>query len=254
MARVVEAAQHAGGCAPVGEVEVRGAVAAIGAGHRAASVARLEQAAARAVAVEGDAAQFAGQLGLVVQLVFGGQAAEGAVLLGGDVLIHPRGGNRGAGDRIALVALAQDGDVCGIGAVAEVARQGQPVLLVRAAEARVPAAIVADVDAQRAGRLGARLGRRGLGDQIDDPARTLGAVGSRRIGHDLDAGVLAGWQLDQGLAATGAGQDAGRATVHQDGDIGVAAKRHIAFRVHVHRRHVSERVGQTARRRLKVVG
>ena len=124
----------------------------------------------------------------------------------------------------------------------------------REAAADIVAAGVADVGAQRAGRGLAGTDRGRLGDQIDDPARALGAVGGGRIGQDFDTGILGGRNLLQQLAPAGSVELAGGPAVDQDGDIGIAAQADIAVGIDLDRGNVAQGLGQGAGLGLEIVG
>uniref|UniRef100_A0A0N4ZDF5 HATPase_c domain-containing protein n=1 Tax=Parastrongyloides trichosuri TaxID=131310 RepID=A0A0N4ZDF5_PARTI len=258
----IELVQNPSGDAPALHGEAARAVAAIGARQGARGVARLEQAAHIAVDVEAIGARLASQHGFFRQPVFGGDAAEDAILDRFNILGGGRRADHRAG-RVKLFAQAVEGQALLVVTIAEIAGQGQLALLARAARADVPASVIAHIGAQRSSGDGARRPRGGgggdrrrtrLGDQIDDPARALGAVGGRRIGHHLDAGVAIGRQLQHRIGAVRSRQEGRGAAVHQQGDIAIAAQGDVALRIDIDRGHIAQGLGQGAGRRLKIVG
>ncbi len=131
-----------------------------------------------------------------------------------------------------------------IAAVVEIAgrRQLGSVVAHAAAEAAPPG--IADRQARRAGPPGA-LGL--LGDQIDDPARAVGAKLGRRIGDDLHPVDAVGGHLLQRLTPALALEQARGLAVDQDRHRRIAAQADIALHVDLHRREIAQGVGDRAR-------
>ena len=261
--RRIELMQNPAGDAPALHGEAARAVAAIGARQGARGVARFEQTAHIAVDVEAIGARLAGQHGFFGQPIFGGDAAE-ETLLGRFNVLNRRRGAGGRAGGVQLFAQTPEAQALLVVAIAEIAGQGQLALLARAAGADIPASMIAHIGAQRAGR-DSRARRPGgrssgdrrrnrLGDQIDDPARALRAVGGGRIGHHLDTGVAIGRQLQDRIGAVRPRQYGRGAAVDQNGHIAIAAQGDVALRIDIDRGHIAQGLGQRPGRRLKIVG
>ena len=227
--------------------------AAIGRSDAAARGVGLEHVQHQAAGRDVDVIQVAIDLQPVGRAVVGRKADEdvviGAAAVLGIALLQDRARRR-AGTGADAIRLH------GVGVVThgQIAGQGQLVPGHHAVDADVPAVVVADVGADRAGlrRLGARAVR--LGDQVDHAAAAVRAVGRRRVGHDLDPGVLVGRDLQDDLTAVLAGEQARGTAVDQDGDAGVTAQRDVAVRIDLDRGNVAQGVGQRAGRGLQVLG
>jgi hypothetical protein len=249
-----EAGDDPGGGADVVALEAEVEIAVVAGGGQAGGVDRLQGFRARADVVDVVAAQLAAEGDHLAELVLEAEAAEGDVGGAFEALALAGGGEDGAGEGVepfaqAVAALAAD-----VPAIAEVAREGQVAKRGVGADAEVPALAIADIGADRAGGGVARLHGRGLGDQVDDPAGAFRAVGGAGVGHHLDAGILVGGQGEDGLGAAIAAQHAGRATVDEDGDVGVAAQGDVALRVDIDAGDVAQGVGQGAGSGLQVIG